>query len=61
MKNNRTILFYIAAIIVVIAVAILAITLSGNSGAFYLCLGIIVGVAVIAIMKFINNRKNNKK
>lgn len=61
MKNSKMILFYIAAIIIVIGVAVLAITLSGNLGAFYLCLGIIAGVVAIIIMKFVNNRKNNKK
>ncbi len=60
MKKNK-IIFYIVAIAIVVGISVLAITLSGNSGAFYLCLGIIAGVVAIIIMKSLNYRKNNKK
>lgn len=34
MKNPKVLAFYIVAIIIIVAVAILALTVSGNSGAF---------------------------
>lgn len=60
MKNPKVAVFYIIAVIVIVAVAILALTVSGNSGAFYLCLGIIAGVIAIILSKLIINRKSKK-
>lgn len=61
MKNPRIIAFYLIAIIIIVGVAILALTVSGNSGTFYLCLGIIAGVVVIVISKLIMSKKSKKK
>ena len=72
MKNPKVLAFYIVAIIIIVAVAILALTVSaalavscfagcGNSGAFYLCLGIIAGVVAIILSKLIMSRKSKKK
>lgn len=61
MKNPKVIAFYIIAILVIIGVAILALTVSGNSGTFYLCLGIIAGVLAIILSKLIMSRKSKKK
>lgn len=61
MKNKKVIAFYVIAIAVIICIAILALTVSGNSGAFYLCLGIIAGVIAIVLSKIIMNKKSNKK
>ncbi len=60
-KNPKVLAFYIVAIIIIVAVAILALTVSGNSGAFYLCLGIIAGVVAIILSKLIMSRKSKKK
>ena len=61
MKNPKVLAVYIVAIIIIVAVAILALTVSGNSGAFYLCLGIIAGVVAIILSKLIMSRKSKKK
>lgn len=61
MKNPKVLAFYIVAIIIIVAVAILALTVSGNSGSFYLCLGIIAGVVAIILSKLIMSRKSKKK
>lgn len=61
MKNPKVLAFYIVAIIIIVAVAILALTVSGNSGDFYLCLGIIAGVVAIILSKLIMSRKSKKK
>ncbi len=61
MKNKKVIAFYVIAIAVIICIAILALTVSGNSGAFYLCLGIIAGVIAIVLSKIIMNKKSNKR
>ena len=52
MKNPKVLAFYIVAIIIIVA---------GNSGAFYLCLGIIAGVVAIILSKLIMSRKSKKK
>lgn len=61
MKNKKVIAFYVIAIAVIICIAILALIISGNSGAFYLCLGIIAGVIAIVLSKIIINKRSNKR
>lgn len=61
MKNPKVIAFYLVAIVVIVGVAVLALTVSGNLGTFYLCLGIIAGVLAIVLSKLIMGRKSKKK
>lgn len=61
MKNPKVLVFYIISIVIIAAVAVLAVTISGNYGAFDFCLGIITGVAVIILFKLIASRKSKKK
>lgn len=61
MKDPKVLAFYIIAIVIIAAVAVLAVMVSGNSGAFYLCMGIIAGVAAITLFKLIASRKSKKK